>query len=319
MESFTPDERMVFVRNPNYWQKGADGKALPYLDKVIATAGWDDAARLAALIGDEADDLNASEGMLSELEKHADEIDIRTYYTGWITPIVMRCDMPPFDDKRVRNALKWVQDRERMTELVMPLGEVAYDHWIRSDDEAYCPDTDVSGRPQDIEKAKALLAEAGYADGIEIELACPDGDHRTSEAQAFKEMAAQAGITVNINILPSSAFWDQWMEWPFSVSGWNGRVPATVSLDLALRCGADWNESYWCNEKFDAILGEAEATVDVEKRRQLFCQLQSMMQEESGYLIPFWVPEFSASRKRVHQPSAWSRGGNLWHQIWLSG
>ena len=105
MESFAPDERMVLVRNPNYWQMGADGKPLPYVDKVIVTAGWDDAARLAALIGDQADILAPRQGIITQLQRYPGEIDVQTYITGWFTPIVMRADMPPFDYVRVRNAL----------------------------------------------------------------------------------------------------------------------------------------------------------------------------------------------------------------------
>lgn len=317
MESFTPDERMVLVRNPNYWQKGADGKALPYLDKVIVTAGWDDAARLAALIGNQADMLAPTEGVIAELKKSA-EIKVENFTTGWITPIVMRCDMAPFDDKRVRKALKLVQDREKIKALVQPMGQVGYDHWILASDAAYCPDTEAN-QGQDIEKAKALLAEAGHPNGIEIELASADDAFRPTFAQVYKEMAAKAGITVNIKILPSSAFWDQWMKWPFSVSGWNGRIPATANINLALRCGGKWNESYYCNKEFEAVLNEADGTVDVEKRRQLFCKIQTIMQEDSGYIIPFFAATFRARRKNVHLPSTWSRGGYLWHQMWLSG
>jgi len=318
MEEFTPDERAVLVRNPNYWDMGADGQPLPYLDKVIVTAGWDDATRLAALIGDQADLLNPRVGIIEELEKHPDEINIQSFNTGWITPIVMRTDMKPFDDPRVRNALRLVQDRKKIQELVQPMGDVAYDHWIPSSAAAYCSDTDADGRLQDIEQAKALLAEAGYPDGLEIELATADDAHRPDFAQVYKEMAAEAGITVNINMLPSDAFWDQWQQWPFSVSGWNGRIPATKNINLALRCGADWTESYYCNEKLDALLDAVDATVDVEKKRKLYCQIQSIMQEDSGYIIPFFAATFAASRSNVHIPSTWSRAGYLWHQVWLS-
>ena len=179
MEEFIPDERIVLVRNPNYWRKGADGKALPYVDKVIVTAGWDDAARLAALIGNEADLLTPGEGIIGELEKYPDEIGIESFTTGWITPIVMRVDMAPFDDVRVRQALKLVQDRKKIQELVQPKGQVAYDHWIPASAAAYCPDTDSDGRPQDIERARALLAEAGHGDGLDIELSTPDDFFQT--------------------------------------------------------------------------------------------------------------------------------------------
>ncbi len=317
LESFVPDERIVLVRNPGYWQMGSDDRPLPYLDKVVVTAGWDDAARLAALVGNEADILTPGEGILSMLRRYTDRIDVQTYVTGFVTPIVMRLDVPPFDDVRVRNALKLVQDRERIRTLVMPLGPIGHDHLIPPGDAAYCSVAD-TGRTQDIERARSLLAEAGYPDGIEIDLAVPDGDFRVSFAQVYREMAAPAGITVNINVLPSSAFWDRWMEWPFAVSGLNGRVPATANMNLALRCGGEWNETHYCNEAFDALLDEADATQDVEQRRQLYCRLQTLMQDESGYLVPFWGATFTASRSEVRIPRDWSRGGFLWHEMWLS-
>lgn len=318
LEEFIPDERIVLVRNPNYWRKGVDGKALPYVDKVIVTAGWKDAARLAALVGNEADLLTPGDGIIPELQKHSDKINIRTFTTGWITPIVMRHDLAPFDDPRVRKALKLVQDRKRIQELVQPLGQVAYDHWIPASAAGYCPSTDADGRPQDIEQAKALLAEAGYANGLEIELATADDAFRPAFAQVYKEMAAQAGITVNINMLPSSAFWDKWQQWPLSISGWNGRVPATKNINLALRCGASWTETKYCNKKLDSLLDAVDATVDVGKKQELYCQIQKTMQEETGYIIPFFAATFSASRSNVHQPNAWTRAGALWHHIWLS-
>ena len=317
LESFVPDERMVLVHNPNYWQIGADGQPLPYLDRVIVTAGWDDAARLAALVGAEADILSPGEGIIPMLRRYPDRIDLQTYVTGFVTPLVMRTDVPPFDDVRVRRAFKLVQDRDRIRTLVMPLGPVGYDHLVPPSDVAYCPAAD-TGRTHDIERARSLLAEAGYPDGIEVDLAVPDGDFRVNLAQVYKEMAAPAGIRISINLLPRSAFWDQWMEWPFSISGLNGRVPATANMNLTLRCGGEWNETHYCNPDFDALLDEADATLDVDSRRAVFCRIQTLMQEESGYLIPFWAATFGASRSEVHVPPAWSRGGSRWHETWLS-
>ena len=321
LEEYIPDERFVLVRNPNYWRMGEDGEPLPYVDKVVVTAGWDDAARLAALVGDEADLLAPTgAGIIPDLEAN-DDIDVFYRDTGWITPIVMRLDTPPFDDARVRQALRLVQDREKIRDLIFPDGRVGYDHWIRSDVPEYCPDTDVSGHPQDIEAAKALLADAGYPDGIELELATGDDAHRAAYAQVYKEMAAEAGIDISINLMPSAAFWDQWQEWPFSISGWNGRIPATISPSLALRCGsveAGWGETYYCNEEFEEILDQAESTVDVDKKRELLCQIQSFMQEDAPMLIPFWMVEYSANQARLHRPDTWSRGGPLWHWMWFS-
>jgi peptide/nickel transport system substrate-binding protein len=325
LEEYLPDERFVLVANPNYWQLGADGEPLPYVDKVIVTAGWDDAARLAAIVGDEIDILtNPGDGILAELEKYPDQINV-DWYARWSAPMVVRVDTAPFDDPRVVQALKLVQDRDKIQELVLPTGVVGYDHWIDSSDASYCPDTDTDGRPQDIEAAKALLAEAGYADGLDLELAIPDGDFRTDLAQVYKEQAALAGINIELNILPSSAFWDQWQSWPFSVTGWNGRLPATANIGLAMRCEAAWTESFYCNEEFDELLNQVEATADVGKRQDLYCQIQKMMQDEGPYLLPLWVAQYGASQSDVQLPQdneyhggTWSRAEYLWHYMWLA-
>ncbi len=320
MEEYLPDERFVLVRNPNYWQKGEDGESLPYLEKVIVTAGWDDAARLAAIAGDEIDILtNPGEGIREELESD-DNVAINSY-ARWSAPMVVRVDMAPFDDQRVVQALKLVEDRDRIQELVDPTGVVGYDHWIDSSDASYCPDTDADGRPQDIEAAKTLLAEAGFADGLDLELALPDGDFRTDLAQVYKEMAAEAGINIELNILPSAAFWDQWQSWPFSVTGWNGRLPAIANISLALRCEAAWTESFYCNEELDSLLNQVEATVDVDARRDLYCQIQQIMQDEGPYLLPLWTVQYGASQSDVQLPrdhgGTWSRGQYNWHYMWL--
>lgn len=320
MEEYLPDERFVLVRNPNYWQKGEDGESLPYLEKVIVTAGWDDAARLAAIAGDEIDILtNPGEGIREELESD-DNVAINSY-ARWSAPMVVRVDTAPFDDPRVVQALKLVEDRDRIHELVDPTGVVGYDHWIDSSDASYCPDTDADGRPQDIEAAKTLLAEAGYADGLDLELALPDGDFRTDLAQVYKEMAAEAGINIELNILPSAAFWDQWQSWPFSVTGWNGRLPAIANISLALRCEAAWTESFYCNEELDSLLNQVEATVDVDARRDLYCQIQQIMQDEGPYLLPLWTVQYGASQSDVQLPrdhgGTWSRAQYDWHYMWL--
>ena len=319
IESFIPDEGFVLVANPNYWQLGEDGLPLPYVDRVIVTAGWDNAARVAALLGNEADILSIEESVVAELQKYPDQVEIRTFATGWITPIVARVDLEPFDDPNIMKALKLTQDRQQVKDLVQPLGFVAYDHWILPTADAYCPDTDVDGKPQDIEGAVALLAESGYGpdNPLQLTIATADDGFRPAYAQVFKEQAALAGVEVVIEIYPSDAFWDQWAVWPFSISGWSGRLPATANINLALRCEAAWSEAYYCNPALDEVLNQIEATVDIDKKRELYCQVQEIMQDDAPYLIPFFAVEFSGIRTGVHVSDEWSRGGFLWHLAWL--
>ena len=317
LKEFIPNERMVLVRRDDYWRMGVDGKPLPYVDEVVITPFADDAARLAALVGDELDIIPGAvgEGIIGELRKHPD-IVVATIDLPWSSPIMMRCDVEPFNNPLVRKAFKLVVDREKLRDLCMPEGRLAYDHWVHPMHEGYCPCTDMYYGKQDIEKAKELLAQAGYPDGLEVDLYTPNSPaHRPALAQAYAEMAALAGIKVNVKILPSSVFWDKWMTWPFSVSGWSGRPLATDNISLGCRCGAAWNEMYWCNEEFDRLLDEIEGTVDVQKRRELLCVAQRIMQEDSGMILPFWNVDYMAYRKEVH---GYSYVPMMFATVWLS-
>jgi peptide/nickel transport system substrate-binding protein len=90
---------------------------------------------------------------------------------------------------------------------------------------------------------------------------------------------------------------------------------------LALRCGsveAGWGETYYCNPEFEEILDQAESTIDVDKKRELLCEIQRFMQEDAPMLIPFWAVEYGARQSNVNIPEQWSRGGQLWHWFWFS-
>ncbi len=315
MKEFIPDERMEFVRREGYWQNGIDGKPLPYLDGIRFIAGLDDPARLAAITQDEIDILyGPSVAIMKEMEKNP-EIVVERRPSMDSNVIRVRCDVPPFDDPRVRNALKWCQDREKIRQVAyLGHGLTAYDHWVSPLDEAYYP---LEDRPQDIDKAKALLAEAGYPDGLEIEITVIAGDQTEDMALPLKEMAIEAGIKININAVPSSVFWDAWDEWPFGITGWNGRV-AYGNLTLGCRCGAVWNEMHWCNEEFDSVLDQVEATPDVEERRKLVRRLEEIMQEDSGMLLPFWLDATGAHRKRVQNYTKHAAPHYYLLYVWLA-
>lgn len=315
MKEFIPDERMEFVRREGYWQDGVDGKPLPYLDGIRFLGGFDDPARLAAITEGDLDILyGRGPAILEEMEKNPDIVVERKHGRGsW--NIRVRCDMAPFDDPRVRNALKWCQDRERIRQVAYRgHGLTAYDHWVSPLNEAYYP---LEDRPQDIDKAKALLAEAGYPDGFETEIAVIAGERAEDEALVLKEMAIEAGIRININALPSSAFWDRWDEWPFGISGWNGRV-AFGNLSAGCRCGAVWNEMHWCNEEFDAVLDQVLATVDVEERTKLVRRLEEIMQEDSGLLLPFWDDVRGAYRRQVQNYTKYAAPHYYLLDVWLA-
>jgi peptide/nickel transport system substrate-binding protein len=189
--------------------------------------------------------------------------------------MVMMVDQPPFDDPRVRQALKLVVDRPAMVQLVS-LG-----FGVPGNDNTVPPTSPLAIRtepiPQDIEKAKALLAEAGYSDGLTVEL--------------------WTGITVNVQTAPSNSFWDDvYLKQPFVTSYWYTRHPVS-SMSLAFRKDAQYNETHWRRDDFDKLLDEAATTLDPGKSAELYKQAQQIIMDEGGQIVPLFASLVAAVRK----------------------
>lgn len=295
LEEYFVEERAYLKRREGYWRNGADGSPLPYLDGIRYIYLSDDAAKAAALLGGEIDMTLIKPPQLDVLEGSG--VVAASSASSTTTLVRMRADVAPFDDVRVRNAIKACQDRPKFLEVTnRGIGALGEDHHVAPIQPDYCP---MPVPERDIEKAKALLAEAGYADGLTVDLACIDGDRWSSVAQLLKEACEPAGITININTMPSSMYWEQWTDVSFGVTNWAHRSLAIETLSLAYKSGAAWNETHWSNERFDELLMQAERTLDVDQRREIMCEIQTIMKEEGTVAVPFFEPVMWGHTPRV--------------------
>jgi peptide/nickel transport system substrate-binding protein len=115
--------------------------------------------------------------------------------------------------------------------------------------------------------------------------------------QAYKEMAAQAGITVNVQTAPSNSFWDDvYLKQPFVTSYWYTRHPVS-SMSLAFRKDAQYNETHWRRDDFDKLLDEAATTLDPGKSAELYKQAQQIIMDEGGQIVPLFASLVAAVRK----------------------
>ena len=153
--------------------------------------------------------------------------------------------------------------------------------------------------PRDIDKAKALLAEAGYADGLDVTLACINQDPYKILGELLKEMCVPAGINITLDMMPSSMYWDQWMDVDFGISSWGHRPLAVMLYAAAYKGGVSWNETHWSNEEFDDLLEQAEGLYDVEERRRVMCELQEILRDDGGVGIPVWVGTLCVVHKKL--------------------
>jgi len=298
LEEYLVEERALIKRREGYWRNGADGQPLPYMDSIrFVYLGQDQAPIIAALSTGEVDLAGVQPTVVDTLAGNPDVL-IASQVSSYTHVIRMRADRTPFDDVRVRNAIKACQDREQMLENTMKGygGALGEDHHVAPIHPEYCP---MNPPARDIEKARALLAEAGYEDGLEVNMAVLNAEPVITLAQLLKQQCEPAGITINLDMMPSSMYWDQWMEVDFGITSWTHRPLAVMTLALAYKTGVPWNETHWSNERFDELLEQAESTLDIEERRKIMCDIQMIMKEEGPVGLPRWAAFLWGHRKRV--------------------
>ncbi len=293
LEEHAVGELSVLRKREGYWGRPA------YLDEVrYVDVGEEAMAYTAAMASGQVDGIY--EGDVSQLDTYRALPDVAIYdaVTGQTAVARVKTDTAPFDDARVRKAMRLAVDTRRLLALGhFNLGAPGEHHHVAPIHPEYAT---LPPMERDVAAARALLAEAGHADGIDIEITCKkDPAWELQTVQAMSEMMGEAGIRVNINVVPTPQYWDNWTKVPFGFTSWGHRPLGVMALGLAYRSGVPWNESGFSNERFDALLARAEATLDVDARREIVREIQILMQEEGPIVQPLWRATFTAYNRRV--------------------
>jgi len=297
---YTPNQSFTFEARKDYWQQGADGKPLPYLDGVISIdVRSQAAAQVAGLVSGEFDlALGLDVAPYRTLQKRSEIVTKRVRSAGTML-FRTRVDVPPFDDPRVRIALKLCQNRNQIIELA--LGDTAFS----GTDDMVAPEVDPAWFPlgppaQDIARAKSLLGEAGFPNGFETEMHYPTApEFQGTSTQVFARNAKEIGVDIKLVPMPADAYWGKWLEWTFGASYWSHRPIATMLMGLSLRAGAAWNETRYNDPTFEQLLNEATGTIDIEERRKVYSRLQPHLRENGPFAEPYFIYALSAQTKRI--------------------
>ena len=210
----------------------------------------------------------------------------------------VRMDHPEFEDPRVAKAMRLAIDTPRCLEVAYRgFGAPGEHHHV-------CPvHPDYMKLPfmdRDVAAAKRLLAQAGYPEGIDLEIAAKrEPAWELQAVQAMVEQWKEAGIRVKIEVMPSTRFWDVWDKVPFGFTTWAHRPLGFMVLALAYRSGVPWNESRFSDAEFDDLLTRAEGTLDTGERAEIIGRLERIMQERGPITQPLWRGVFAAFDKRV--------------------
>ena len=301
--SFEGDRQVVVARNEAYYDK-----ARPYLDRIEVVVYPDSTAEGSALISGDTDMISTLPPTeFARLQKAAGVKALRVP-SGQFCNVNFGCDVKPFNDVRVRRALDLTIDRENMVNFVAEgFGTPGNDTPMNS---AYRYYAAQPLRKPDIAKAKALLAEAGYPNGLDATLIASDRPPvRTQLAIAMREMAKPSGFRINVETMPHATYLDQvWKKGSFYVGFYNMQATADAIFALLYTSNAAWNETRWNNAAFDKAVNAARATVDDAKRRAFYAEAQKMMQSEVPSIIPIFFDLLAAQRDWVQGYQLHPRG-----------
>lgn len=290
VKSYSPEDRMILVANPTYFVKGE-----PKLAEVDLIFFNDQTAMVDALKGGQVDLVMAlSTDLYSSLKNE-------TGITGLETPtnqfdlVRLRSDRKPGSDPRVMQALKLATDRQAIFKLVMQgYGAAGRDSPIGPLYTQYY--TEATALPaRDVAAAKKLLADAGYPNGLKMDLYTPDTGNRPSLATVLKQQWAEAGVDVNVIVEPESVYYGNngWLDVDLGITGWGSRPYPQFYLDVMLVCNAKWNEAHYCNKDFDTLVTTAGTTMDEAKRVDAYAQIQKILIESGPVLIPYFYTQLA--------------------------
>lgn len=289
--NYSPEDRIEMVANPDYFVEG-----LPRLAGVTVIFFNDDAAAIDALRGGQIDlVMRMSTAQFATLVEEPGITTIEIPTNGFDL-VRLRADREPGNDPRVMQALRLATDREAIFNVVQQgRGAIGNDTPVGPLYEAY---HDPSAQPpaRDVEAARALLAEAGYPDGLQLTLHTPDTGGRPDLAAVLKEQWAEAGVEVEISVEPESVYYgdDGWLEVDLGITGWGSRPYPQFYFDTMLVTGAQWNESHFSDPEFDALAATAGTTLDEAERVQAYSDAQKLLVERGPVMIPYFFAQLAA-------------------------
>lgn len=307
VRKFDPDGISYLSANTEYWE------GPPKLETIEVIGIPDAKSRLTAFLSGQLDMERGINPTLRRVLQDSARYKVQDIPTGNWIGMVFRTDVPPYDDVRVRRAIRLAVDREDLLKLALGGGGIISCDTPVGPNDQYRADLDC---PQDIPRARALLAEAGYPDGLDIELYISALEPSwPSMAVALQEQLAAAGIRIKIIKAATDGYWSQvWMKKDAVGTRW-GERPADQALNEIFRSDAKWNESYFNDPTLDAMLDIASQELDFDKRRDLYIGAQQYLYENSGTLIPYHITQLVGLSTRVQDLDEVKNDAVRWHLV----
>ena len=298
LKSFEPGISCELERFQNHFRTNVG-----FFDSVQITVAADATARQNGLVTGQFDFIDDVPPATANLLADKPGVSVTTTPGTKHFTFPMRTDAPPYDNNDLRLAMKYAFNREDALKRVLQgFGSLGNDHPISPSHRYY--NKDLPQRQYDPDKAKFHLKKAGM-EGASFELIGSEGLYSgcMDTILLFKEYAANAGINITPKRMPDDGYWSNvWRKQPWIASYWSGRPTEDWMFTQAYSESSNWNETYWKHRQFNQLLVAARAELDHAKRGDMYGEMQALVRDEGGSVIPLFTNYVMAHSDKVAVP-----------------
>jgi peptide/nickel transport system substrate-binding protein len=313
--AYQAGQSATFARNDTYWGK----KALP--DTLQVTLSPDEASQVLALQGKQVDivqqvTVSGAQAILNDPSYQIISVRASTH-----RQLSMRCDKPPFTDKRVRQAIALTLDRNN---IVQGLFQGKSD---LGNDSPFAPvfpqtDTSVPQRNVNLDQAKSLLSQAGQSGGFSTELVAIQSQEVPQYAQIVVEAAKQIGVNIKLSVEDGTTYYGDavygkspWLDSIMSLVDYGHRGVPNVFLSAPLMSDGTWNAAHFKNPQYDGLVKQYIAAVDLQSQRSYAKQIQTLLLDETPIIFAYFYNYLSATRAGLSGLRATAMGQTWTDQV----
>ncbi|MGN6379359.1 MAG: ABC transporter substrate-binding protein [Gaiellales bacterium] len=293
LQKYQAKQGATFTANPHWWK----GKVGP--TGIEWTFYATQPPQILALQGGQVDAINDFAYQGAQALFNNPSYHIIDDHTSQHRELSMRCDQPPFNDNRVRQAIALTLDRPAIASALF--GKYAQ----IGNDSPFAPIFPTTGnsvpqRTQDLVKAKQLLKEAGHANGFSATLYTENYQELPQLAQIVKESASKIGVNLTLNVSDQNTYYSKyWLTGQMSLVDYGHRGVPNVFLNATLTSKGAWNAAHFKNPTYDSLYKQFVATVDLQTQKTLAAKIQRLLLDQSPIIIPYFFDELSASKPSV--------------------
>jgi len=305
LDRFDPGIQAELVRYDEYHREDRG-----FLDRVSLIAINDDVARITAIMTGDVDLVSYVPPRLANRLQEIPTITVREVPSMLHYTIPMNTTAPPFDNHDIRMALKLAIDRQAILDKILSgHGHLGNDQPIARSQAHFA---DLPQRPFDPEKAKFFVRKSGLG-SLSVDLHVSDAAFAGAidTAVLFADSAKQSDINIRVVREPNDGYWSQvWRKKPFCFSWSGGRPTVDWMFSQHYAATAAYNETSWNNERFNKLLLEARVETNEERRSDLYREMQLLVRDRGGAIIPVYANHIMAHSSKVKLPDR--KLGGIW-------